>query len=286
MRRTCLALAALAVGATPALAAPTIATPVAPWQASFEGGVCRMQRAFESGGEPHLLILEQNAPGPAIAIAMAGPSLAGLSPDVPLRVSFAADHAGFDKRAQIEPNRQFGHVAVVHGVWLDTRKPDAAGNPARIDTKAAQGVERIAVSQGDGSMSFATGPLAEAATALNDCTARIMSSWGLDPAAQHGLQRSAAPADTGRLVKELRKAYTRTALRTLQQGVIDLVVFTDPSGAATDCKMLVATGYDELDRSMCAAAVKERFTPAVDADGKAVASFWRMRTSLRVGFSG
>ena len=286
MRHPLLVIAALSA-ATPAVAAPApVATPTAPWEASSEGGVCRVQRSFDVGGAAHLLILEQNAPGPAVGIALAGPSLAGLSPESPLRVSFAERHAGFDKRAQIEPNAQFGHAAILQGVWLDQSRPDASAARGRIETATAQAVERISVMQGNGGVTFATGPLTEAASTLNDCTAQIMRSWGLDPALQYGLQRAAAPADTDRLMKQLRIAYTRPALRTLQQGTIDLVVFTDAAGKASDCRMLVATGYAELDKAMCAAAMKERFVPALGADGQATASFWRMRTNLRVAFSG
>jgi TonB family protein len=85
---------------------------------------------------------------------------------------------------------------------------------------------------------------------------------------------------------QMRDAYARTALRTLQQGTIDLVVLTDASGKATDCRMLVATGYENLDLAMCATAKKGRFRPALGADGQTTASYWRLRTTLRVAFSG
>ncbi len=287
MRHPLAVLAALALPAAHAFAAPaTVATPSGAWEAANEGGVCRVQRTFDVGGAPHLLILEQNAPGPAVGIALAGPSLAGLSPESPLRVSFAKSHGGFDKQAQIEPNSQFGQVAILHGVWLDQTKPDAAAGRGRIEAATAQGVEHITVTQGNGGVTFVTGPLNEAASALNECTAQIMRSWSFDPAQQYGLQRAAAPVDTDRLMKQLRNAYARPALRTLQQGTIDLVVFTDAAGKASDCRMLVATGYAELDKAMCATAMQERFSPALGADGQATPSYWRLRTGLRVAFSG
>lgn len=280
-------LTAALTAAAPAFAAPAaVATPAGSWEAANEGGVCRVQRSFDVGGKPHLLILEQNAPGPAVGIALAGPSLASLKPDAPLHVSFAADHAGFDKRAQIEPNDQYGNVAILQGVWLDQSRPDAAAGRGRVDPGIAQAVEQVTVTQGDAGVTFATGPLTEAATALNECTAQIMRSWGLEPAQQYRLQRAAAPVDTDRLMKQMRIAYTRPALRSLQQGTIDLVVFTDAAGKATDCRMLVATGYAELDKAMCATALKERFSPALAADGRETASYWRLRTNLRVAFSG
>jgi len=286
MRLALLAFTALTC-ATPALAAPVaVVTPSGDWETSSEGGLCRMQRAFEAGGQPHLLILEQNAPDRAVGIALAGPSLAAFRPEAPLRVTFAGDHAGFDKTARIEPNNQFGHVAVLEGVWLEKGTPQRDGNRSHIDPAAAETVDRIAVAQGGGGVSFATGALGDAAKALNACTAQIMRSWGLDPEVQYSLQRSAAPANQERFMTQMRNAYARPALRTLQQGTIDLVVFTDAAGKATDCRMLVATGYEDLDKAMCATAMKERFRPALGPDGQATASYWRLRTGLRVAFQG
>lgn len=281
MRRTFLAFSILAITAAPALAAPvSVATPVAPWEASTEGGVCRMQRSFEADGQPHLLILEQNSPGRAVGIAMAGPSLAALSPETPLRVSFAADHAGFEKKARIEPNRQFGHLAVLQGVWLETGKPDDVADRSRIDLGAAQDVEQIAVSQDNGGLTFATGSLADAALVLNECTAQILRGWGLDPASQYSLQRSAFPAEPSKLAKEMRKSYPTGAARGLRSGPLEVAALIDANGAATGCRIIVASPWTDIDEATCKAMLKARYTPALNASGNAVASYWKTRVTF------
>ena len=280
MRRTLIALFAT-LAATPALAAPeTVATPAGPWEASFEGGICRMQRAFEAGGQPHLLILEQNAPGRAVGIALAGPSLAGLDEGAPLRVTLAASDDGFDKQARIEPNNRFGHVAVLNGVWLADGVDAESSNRSRIDTGAAQFVERIAVSQGGKSVAFATGSLTDATEALNGCTAQILRSWGLDPAQQYGLQQVAQPAEPAKLAKEMREAYPRGAARGLRSGPLEVVALVDEKGTATACKVVAVSPWSDLDAATCEALTKARYTPARDAEGRAVASFWATRVNF------
>lgn len=272
MRFPLLALAALST-ATPALAAPAhVATPAAPWEASSEGGVCRVQRSFEAGGKPHLIILEQNAPGPAVGIALAGPSLGDLRSDSPLRVSFAADHGGFDKKARIEPNREYGNVAILQGVWLDTNKPDPTAGGGRIDTATAEGVEQITVSQGGDAVTFATGSLANAARDLNDCTAQIMRGWGLDPLAQYALSQ-AVTAD------EAKFEYPRIAARNLRSGPVEAVALVDAAGKATDCRIIISSGHADIDAATCAAMTKARYNPARDAAGAPVASFWKARVN-------
>jgi len=281
MRHVLLALTAISATAAPALAGPAVvATPAGPWEPSTESGVCRLQRSFEADGQKHLLILEQSGPGREVGIAMAGPSLAALSPDAPLRVNFAADHAGFDKRARIEPNREFGHVAILQGVWLDSRKPDADGNRSRVDPGAAQAVERIAVSQGNGSVAFATGSLGEAAEALNDCTAKVLRSWGLDPAEQYGVAQPSAPVEPEKLVKEMRKAYPTGAARGLRSGPLEVAALVDKQGAVTGCKIIVASPWSDLDTAACTAIAKARFTAARGADGQPVASYWKTRVNF------
>lgn len=278
MRRILLALTSTLSLTAPALAAPdAVATPAAAWETSNEGGVCRVQRSFDIGGQPHLLILEQNAPAPAVGIALAGPALAGLSPDKPLRVSFAADHAGFDKRARIEPNRQFGHVAIIQGVWLDRSRPDAAAGRGRVDLATAQGVEQVTVAQGDAGVTFATGSLADAAEALNECTAQIMRDWGLDPEVQYGLKQSVT-AD------EAKFDYPRIAARNLRSGPVEAVALVDAKGKATDCRIMVTSGYQDIDTATCAAMTKARYNPALDAAGTPVASFWKARVNYATAY--
>lgn len=280
MRRILIALAAL-TAATPALgASPTVATPVAPWEASFEGGICRMQRAFEAGGQPHLLILEQNAPGPALGIALAGPSLAGLDEAAPLRVTLAASDDGFDKRARIEPNRQFGHVAILNGVWLADRVSEESSDHGRIDVGATRFVERIVVSQGDKGVAFETGSLSDAAQLLNECTGQILRSWGLEPEQQYGLRQVAQPADPAKLAKEMQKSYPRGAARGLRSGPLEVVALVDEKGTATACKVVAVSPWSDLDAATCEALTRARYTPARDAEGRAVASFWKTRVNF------
>lgn len=267
MRCTLFALGALA-SVAPVLAEPSaVATPASPWEASTEDGVCRMQRAFEAGGKPHLLILEQNAPDRAFGIALAGPSLALLSPDTPLRLSFATGHYGIENKARIGPNRQFGHVAVLQGVSL---AQDETGDHNRIDTSAAQQVERIAISQGEIEVSFATGSLAEAATVINDCTAQILRNWGLDPDVQYGL-RQGVSAD------KIKFTYPSIAARYLRGGPVDVVALVNAAGAATECRIITSSGDKDIDAAACEGMTKARYRPALDAAGQPVASFWKTR---------
>jgi hypothetical protein len=97
----------------------------------------------------------------------------------------------------MDDNRQFGRVIILKGVRLFTTFEGSAGDDAStdigpVDVGAAMAAEQIAVSQGFERVIFSTGSLGEVAQTLNGCTAKMFTSWGLDPEVQYRLQRSAA----------------------------------------------------------------------------------------------
>lgn len=275
MRRTFFAvtLSALLAGPT-AAGAETVVAPTASWQASTEGALCRVERKFESGGQPHLLILEQTAPGSAFGMAVAGPALAHLDSAQPILLGFFDGDPRLEHRARIEPNRQFGKVAVVTDLSFF---PPAGAPIARIDTVVLGGMDRVTVSQGNTRVNFATGSLGEAAAALNECTAQILRNWGLDPEVQYGLESAAFPEQEAKLARELRKTYPLKAYRALQNGPLEVAAIVDPSGTATGCKMIVSSNFPDLDAAACKAISKARYRPARDAQGNQVASYWKTR---------
>lgn len=278
MGRTLLALALSTLLAVPAAAQEAaIVSPVGPWQATNEGGLCRAERRFEAGGQPHLVILEQTAPGSRFGLAVAGSALAGLDPALPISLGFFDAAPLFERRARIEPNQLFAKVAVVRNLSFF---PPAGEPVARIDAAVLADMDRISVTQGDTRATFATGPLGEAAMMLNACTAQILRSWDLDPAVQNGLRSGAEPEEQAKLARQLRKAYPESAYRSLQSGPLEAVALVDSTGAATACKVIVASGFGDLDAAACKAMARARYLPARDPAGNPVASFWTTRITF------
>jgi TonB family protein len=140
-------------------------------------------------------------------------------------------------------------------------------------------MDRITVAQGDISLTFTTGSLGEAALLLNACTAQTLISWGLDPARQDGLQRLAFPEEPKKLA---RKMISLFANRYLRSGPFEAVALVDETGTATGCRILPGPGYDDLDAAACQVMTKARYLPAIDAEGRPVASYWKTRVAYNV----
>jgi hypothetical protein len=63
MRRTILALTALATSISPATAEERVVLePGSKWKASYDAGLCRLARMFTADGQQHALVFEQAAP--------------------------------------------------------------------------------------------------------------------------------------------------------------------------------------------------------------------------------
>jgi hypothetical protein len=277
MRRIILGVALSALPSVPALAQEeTVLTPSGPWEKASSGDQCRIERKFEANGQPHLLILEQNAPGPGFAMAVAGPSLVGLSSELPVRINLTEGHPGIEESARIEPNRQFGQVAVVSDLTIFAPPRPKFG---RVDTEFLGFMDRVAVAQGDTQTNFVTGSLADAAQMLNECTAQTLRSWGLEPKVQYGIQRTAFPLEAKQFARKMLRLFTN---RNLRSGPFEAIALVDASGTATGCLILPGPGYDDLDSAACKAIKKARYLPALDAEGRPVASFWKTSFKFNV----
>lgn len=276
MGRAVVSLALCALLAAPIAAqSETVATPVGTWKLSSDGGQCRAERTFETGGASHLVILDQNGPGPGFGLAVAGPSLTALSGANPIRLGFSEGEPFMEGPARIEPNRQYGKAVIVTG--LAPYGPEGK-TVARIDEDVLSRMDRVVVAQGETRVTFATGSLAEAARLLNACTAQTLISWGLDPEEQY---RVTQPASSD----GVKLAYPRMAAQYLRSGPVDAVVLIDASGTAMGCKILASSGYDELDKEVCRGMTKPRYRPARHADGTPVASFWQTRVNFNIPLS-
>lgn len=273
MRRSVCSLALCALLAAPIAAqGETVVTPVGTWKLISDGGLCRAERTFETGGAPHLVILDQNGPGPGFGLAVAGPSLTALTGANPIRLGFSEGEPFMEGPARIEPNRQYGKVAIITG--LAPYGPEGK-TVARIDEAVLGAMDRVVVAQGDTRVMFATGSLAEAAKLLNACTAQTLKSWDLDPEEQYRITQPASSDG-------VKLAYPRMAAQYLRSGPVDAVVLIDASGTATACKIIASSGYDELDKEVCRGMTKPRYRPARQADGTAVASFWQTRVNFNI----
>ena len=80
-----------------------------------------------------------------------------------------------------------------------------------------------------------------------------------------------------------REDYPIESLRNREQGDVHFVLDVDAAGTVTACRIERSSGYSRLDEASCSMLMRRaRFTPAVDDDGKPVASSYRNVVRWRI----
>jgi TonB family protein len=121
---------------------------------------------------------------------------------------------------------------------------------------------------------FKTGPLDKAFAALRTCTDDLVRSWGLDSQQQSHLSRYPQPLGEPRLWVR-SEDYPTAMLSASKQGLVNFRLAVDAQGAATSCEIQRSIGDKAFDLAACTALKRSaHFTPATDAKGRPVASFY------------
>jgi hypothetical protein len=138
---------------------------------------------------------------------------------------------------------------------------------------AATGVTAIALGKGlTRPVRIETGALNEPMAALQSCTDDLMKSWGLDPQKHKTLAADAMPQGFPWLPAGTI-GFGDFAKLAGNANLVRVVV--DASGKPTSCHITWPTLGEAANTKICRAVMeKATFTPAKDASGQAVASYW------------
>jgi hypothetical protein len=266
-----------AVLAGPALAAP--ATPLAPsskWQMDYAPTECRLLRSFGTGAQTVTVQIGQVVPAPPIELVLVGPRIpvtdafapAGLSTstvgDISATAQGFAAEGRFLSSLRIDPNPSL-RDALVGDI--------AGGKPTRLGVTFARGY----------STTLDLGQMKAPLAALDACMDDLVRTWGVDPVEQRARKTGPVPANdpgtwfrVGDYPLEQRRA-AAGALVILRLGV-------GANGAVTGCAVAKAGGDKAFEDLTCRLATERaRFTPALGASGRPIASYWAQRIRWQPG---
>lgn len=136
------------------------------------------------------------------------------------------------------------------------------------------GVRQVTLAWGANRLTLVTGPLGKPFAALRSCTDDLVTSWGLDPAVQNALSHDARPANVPAMVRSIQAVYPKTLAARGKQGRVNFLALVDEQGAVTQCRTMQSYNVRAFDDLACNVVRKTRFEPALDKDGKPVASYY------------
>lgn len=265
---------------------PTALSPSGNWNVDFAPNKCRLARIFGEGENRHLLFIEQYWPGKHFGLTVSGPGLKRWHSRARTKLQFSSEREPFTTEPFKGDTETFGPAMIYSSVSLEngTQGDEQDGGAVPfLDTELANTVEFIELRQGGKALRLDTGPLGEAFEVLNRCTEDLLRDWGLDAEKLKTATRRPTFENKRSVVRQILRTYPAAALNRGEQGIFRMRALIDENGKVTDCVINEATTADRLESPACKAMRKARFSPALDASGEPIPSYYATSITYRIG---
>lgn len=285
----CVLFSALVGLAMPAHGAdPLHLAPASKWNIEYDDDSCRLTRVFGEGGEKTAFMIERFAPGADFLMVVAGASLKGGRRDKAL-LRFGPGEQEVDRIVMRGELTEFSPALIASSMRLAAHDP-SADDDAEAETQPpksfaalaadeqgiAKGVSWLSIGKfGHREVVLDLGNMADPIAALQTCTRELITHWGIDAERHATLSRLATPA-TSPGTWMTSNDYPHDMLRKGMQGLVQFRLMIDERGTATACHIQSSTRPQEFDDAVCRNLMRRaRFEPALDAQGKPLASYFR-----------
>ena len=252
------------------------------WAADYGDDYCRLIRSFSDGKDEITLVIQRVQPGADTQLLLIGNAIRAFRGATELGWHFLPNDAERKSRYTRSTTGDGQQYFRLDGVTLAQFAPPAPGTPPgppRYDPAAEQATGKnltglIVTSGLTKPLRIQTGQLDAPVAALQACTDDLLTSWGLDAEKHRTLSAPATPQfspdgwlPTGTIpFSEFAK---------FAGGGNQVRLMLDTSGKPTDCQIFSPTLDKALNDKICQILMeKAAFTPAKDAGGTAVASYW------------
>ena len=274
---------------------PEIYTPTSAWAIDYAEDSCALRRAFASGEKKLELELRQFEPEGALAILVSGPEMnlltqqasIRLGPDVDyipkpnaFRVKLSNDWVGITFRDELVP---YADVPMVEERRNDYSpydywdEHDFQARFRKINNLSIKGALETPISLELGSM------LAPK-VALDACLSELITRWGIDAEAHQTLSREVKILNLKKLTYAFSRNYPREMIIAEQSGIVQYRLMVDERGKPSACHLQLASNHREFEKVSCKLLMNvARFDPALDKDGKPIASYWINAIIFRIG---
>lgn len=258
-------------------------TPSSVWAADYGDEYCRLVRSFSDGEDVVTLILQRVQPGADTQLMLVGDSLKTFRGATELGWRFLpgqAERKTMYSRLEAPDGQQ---ILRVDNVMLSPPAPPAPGAafapPPPYDRaaekKTGDGLNGVLLSAGmTKPVRIETGSLGAPVEALQVCADDLLASWGLDAEKHKTLSMPAIPqVGTDGWIPSGTIPFSEFA--KFAGGANQVRLMIDASGKPTGCHIFVPTLSESLNERICGLLMeKASFTPAKDAEGQAMASYW------------
>lgn len=265
---------------------PTVLEPNTAWNVNWNENFCTLQRVFGTGDQLLLLRMNSYEPGYRFEFFVTGPQMAGFVAGDDITLQIGA-HAPLElpsvqsaKTGSLGPGIIFStDIRSGQQKNPEGRNTDAAeesGKPPIVsDPPFDATLDGVTLARHGQQIKLETHAMAGALKALRSCVDGMMSNWGLDPAVQSHLMRTAKPANRRDMVRRIQAYYPLTQAMQGQQGRLSVIALVDVTGKPTSCNVQIAYSDPAFSKQPCEIIMETQFEPALDAQGKPVPSYYQ-----------
>jgi len=261
-------------------------TPSGPWIANYDADSCALRRSFVSGEHEAHLEFRRFAPGWGLQTTVAT-SHAGARSFPNVRYRFTDDGAWRNPGLGLSVTLDGGlRGVIIEPAFAEPPEGSTIGGEDEsdgwsFDFKAAEREQAAAID----SLSFhglgrefvlQLGKLEAPIGALQDCVDELMTHWNIDAEAHKTLTRRAWPVNWSAGSRMLD--YPPKMQRQRMPGLVNVRLAIDETGRITGCSIQMPLSDPAFQESSCADIQHAfDFDPALDKDGKPIASYWTTR---------
>jgi TonB family protein len=277
----CLFAAALVTQRTLAAPTPLSLPPTSQWVVDYADDSCRMSRQFGSDRQEVLLVFDRYGPGEEFRLTVGGPMFKDKSEERSLSIQFGPKEPVQRKEYFAGELGKKRPALILRGSmrvapYLGTQTPIDPSQQPQIGREREAAITYVQLGRPlFKPMRLETGSMRKPFEALDKCIDELMTHWGIDVARHSTITRKAIPLNSpGNWVTD--RDYPATAATNGQRGIVNFRLSVGPDGTPTECRIQESTRPKEFDDAVCKAMMKRaKFAPALDKEGKPIASFYR-----------
>lgn len=248
------------------------------WEVNYDEDSCHLYGKFGAGDTQVTVNLTRYSPGDAFDLSLYGAMVKSSD----LRVNAEITFEGYNPMKMVALAGTAGQglpALLMNGIRLDgTRQFTSPRDHPTISPVQEAAVQSFELNlPGGRHYRFASGSMAAPMTAMRACTDDLIKHWGYNVVEQNSLRSPAIP-----LIEPSKwlatKDFPLNAAFAGQSGIVQVRIDVDESGSVTGCHVLHRTNPDQFADLTCKLiSQRARLSPAINADGKPVRSFYATR---------
>ncbi len=280
-----IAAAALALATAEPAHARVVLAPSTTWELNYDTDSCALRRMFGEGKDQAYIEFRRFEPGLGLQAVVASNRMSARNP-VELKYRFGDAGEWLDAGGNALHMAE-GFSGVLFSptlVYLPelAKMDDPVELASYLKSIDWQAEEKSAASAADtitlrgafrNELTLQLGSLDKPIAALNQCIDELMTHWNIDVEAHKSLTRPVIATNLPEVPRMMD--YPPKMIQQRMPGVVNIRLAIDERGLITACHIQMPLSDPAFEKSSCADLEHAlEFDPALDKDGKPIASYW------------